>query len=486
MPKKEKKKATKHLENAASKRRNVSGRRTLVVGLFVMIAVAAAWWVWLRPPSPKPNVFVFLLDTVRQDALSCYGEHAGLTPNIDALAVDGVRFDQAISTSGWTLPAVASLMTGTWPTLHGGMGRGDMLMKIREELPTAAEVLRQSKYRTIGFANAAFVSPMIGVDRGFEVFNHKYNYNWDARRADETIDAAIAELRRSHSQSGFYFIHLFDAHLDYDPPEPYANKYTSNRFVPALPLTKEKILLLQTGEDGKQPPRTKDVQYVKSLYEGEISFMDTHIGRFIDELKSLRLYDQATIIITSDHGEEFWEHGSFEHGHTLYNELIQIPLIIKFPSTVKPAKRVIAEQVRLLDVMPTVFDIVGVEKPQSFIGESLVPLVNGEKKQHLSAFSESTLYGALRIALRGPRYKYIEILAKDGGRGKGELYDWRKDPEEKKDLSEDLPDITDGMRKELISIFNSNVTASKRMSRPEVANLQPQRIKELRSLGYIE
>jgi arylsulfatase A-like enzyme len=480
MPEKKARRGVKPGARKPSRFRVSRRSTTLLIGLFVVLMVA--WW-WNRP-RPQSNVFVLLLDTVRQDALGCYGHPADPTPRIDALTADGVRFDQAISTSGWTLPAVASLMTGTWPTIHGAAGKGVKLSSIREELPTAAEVLREAGFETIGIANAAFVSPMVGVDRGFDVFNHRYSYNFDARRADETISIALDEIRQRRSKSGFYFIHLFDAHLDYDPPAGLAGKYTGGRREPAPPMTAHMVHELQRGDDGDEPPTAEDVNYVRGLYEGEVSFIDGQVGRFIDELKSLDLYDSATIIITSDHGEEFWEHGGFEHGHTLYDELVLVLLVIKFPVTVETGARVVQSQVRLLDVMPTVFEILGVESPKSFIGKSLMRLVRGETTKDYPAFLESTLYGRPRIAMRGRRYKYIMEIARDGS-SKGELYDWREDPLEKRDLSSEIPDLRAQLQEELAGFKREAAAVAAGMSQLNFVDLSPERIQQLRSLGYI-
>jgi arylsulfatase A-like enzyme len=450
----------------------------------VLAATAVAWWFSSRPGPPQPNVFVFMLDTVRRDAFGCYGHPGAPTPIIDALAVEGVRFDQAVSTSGWTLPAIASFMTGTWPVLHGAVGRGVVLTPIRGEVPTAAEVLRRNGFATVGIANAAFVSPMVGMDRGFDIFDHRYSYNWDTRRAEETIGAAITELRQRRSSAGFYFIHLFDAHLDYNPPPEYAAKFTRGRLDPPLPLTYEIALDLQSGENGEEPPLSSDVDYIRGLYQGEVSFVDSQIGRFIEELKSLGLYDHATIVVTSDHGEEFWDHGGFEHGHTLYDELVLIPLVIKFPTSMDLPGRVVQPQVRLLDVMPTVFEILGVTSPESFVGESLMSLVRGDTNADLDALSESTLYGAPLIALRGPRYKYIMELVEDAT-GEGKLYDWREDPLERNDLAAELPEKSDELRAALIGTYRNHLIAAQRMSSPQPVNLDPKRIDQLRSLGYI-
>jgi arylsulfatase A-like enzyme len=434
--------------------------------------------------TPQPTVVVFSLDTVRQDALGCYGNPFDPTPQIDAVARDGVRFDQAISSSGWTLPAVASLLTGTWPNIHGAVGSGIMLKPLRPEVQTAAEVLKANGFSTLGFANAAFVSPMVGIDRGFDVFDHKYSYNHDARQAHLVIDAAIRELHAHLGEPTFFFIHLFDPHLTYAPPPGYDTKYTQGRNSPPPPITMKMCYGMQTGKDKRQPPSEEDIRYLQGVYQGEINFMDAHVGRFIAELKALGLYDQATVVLISDHGEEFWEHGGFEHGHTFYDELVRVPLIVKFPLEVEPVQRVVSTQVRVVDVMPSVVEVLGIDPPASFEGESMMPLVRGGSEDDRPAFCESLLYGEPKIAWRSERYKYIQEAA-TGREGMGELYDWREDPAETQNLAEQRPDIARQMRSELFDFYDELLARSRRMSNTQHVNMSPMRIQELRTLGYI-
>jgi arylsulfatase A-like enzyme len=453
------------------------------VVLAVIVAVAV-WRPWRGPTAPNANVVVFLIDTVRRDAVSCYGGRPGMTPRIDAVCADGVRFDQAVSTSGWTVPAVASLLTGTWPTIHGSVGKGLNITPMRTELPVAPELFQQRGFGTVGFATSAFVSPMLGVDRGFDVFDHEYSVNWQARRADTTITLAIAELRKRRDEPTFYFIHLFDPHLDYDPPGEYAAAYTEGRSEPKPPLSLEDVLGLRTGADSTAPPSPADQAYVRGLYDGEMAFMDAHIGRFIDELKTLGLYDRAMIVIVADHGEEFWDHKGFEHGHTLYDELVAVPMIMKFPADVVPEVKDVTSQVRLLDVVPTIFDLLDFELPETFIGQSLMPYVRGNTEEHLDAYCESTLYGPPRVALRGPRYKYIAVPGKHG-LVSGELYDWQHDPGETENLAPSMPDIASLHRANLTEWYRRNTAQAQQMSRVQPVNLHPDRIKLLRSLGYV-
>jgi arylsulfatase A-like enzyme len=481
------KRRTKSVDKQPSKpspSRPTRGPKWLLLGLPIVVVAAVGWWLWSRPGEPASNVILLVLDTVRRDAVGCYADRPELTPRIDDVASEAVRFSQAVSTSGWTVPAIASLFTGAWPTVHGSLGRGLMITGFRPELPVASELFKEAGYGTVAFANSAFVSPALGVDRGFDVFDHNYGVNWDARRADATITAAISELRRRRGESTFYFIHLFDPHLEYDPPGHYATKYTAGRNEPAPPLSLEAALELQTGVDGKDPPTADDRQYVRGVYDGEVSFMDEQIGRFIDELKSLDLYESATIVITSDHGEEFWEHGGFEHGHSLYDELVMIPLIIKFPDDVGMTLRVVESQVRLLDVMPTVFDVLDIDLPETFVGESLMPFVRGESNEDLPAYCESTLYGDSQIALRGSRYKYIVVLDNEAGYP-GALYDWRNDPGETMDLEEMSPRVAEALRTDVMEWHRRNKALAARMSELQPINMHPERIERLRALGYI-
>ena len=188
--------------------------------------------------------------------------------------------------------------------------------------------------------------------------------------------------------------------------------------------------------------------------------------------------------MTSDHGEEFWDHGGFEHGHTLYDELIHVPLIVKFPAGVEPGRHAVSEPVRVLDVMPTLFDSLGIEQPVTFEGKSMMPLVRGESTEARPIFAESTLYGAQKIAWRTERYKYIHDAA-SGREGIGELYDWRDDPSETRDLADAQPELALDMRAALFDFYADLRARSRGMSEPETVNLSPVRIQQLRSLGYV-
>jgi len=435
-----------------------------------------------RAPERRASVFVLLLDTVRADALGCYGNLDGTTPHLDQIAAEGTLFTQAISTSGWTLPSVASLLTGTWPVIHGGIGKGVELRPIRDEVPTAAEVLGAAGFRTAAFANAAFFSPMLHLDRGFDLFDHRYTYNWNVRRADETVAAALAWVRANRDRQSFVIVHLFDPHLDYDPPPGYAERFTNRRRAPAPPLNLNACLAFE--RPGRVPPTGEDIAYLRGVYHGEIAFLDEQIGRFVAGLKAIGVYDDAAVVVVADHGEEFWDHGGFEHGHSLYDELVRVPLILKLPAWCRAVQPAVDRQVRIIDVMPTIFELLGVGLPDTFVGRSLIPLVQGLADEERPAMCESTLYGSDRVSWRTASHKYVVDLDPSAEKPE-ELYDWRNDPEELVDLAAKSSDLVLALRAELLAFYGKLRDQAEGMSVPDTVDLDPKKIQMLRELGYI-
>lgn len=395
-------------------------------------------------PAP-PTVVVIVVDTLRRDALGCYGAPGDPSPRIDALAARGARFEHALSSSGWTLPSVASLLTGTWPSVHRALGKKTRLTPISADVPTAAEVLREAGFATRAVANAAFLSPMLDLDRGFEVFDHEAAFNDRIRRADESVDTALAQVDGCAGRPLFLLLHVFDPHLDFDPPAGFAEPFVGARREPAPPLDIRDVQgLYRAG--GKRPPAPEDAAYVRGLYQGEVAFVDRAVGRFLDGLEELGRLEGALVVLTADHGEEFWEHGGFEHGHSLYDELVRVPLIVQPPGGERPAVPVVDAQVRVLDVLPTAFELFGVEAPPSFVGRSLAPLWRGEDGADRPVWLEGTLYGGDWSGVRDRRHTYLRRELADGG-VREELYDWRTDPTERTDLARARPELLDELRR---------------------------------------
>ncbi len=435
----------------------------------------------------KDLVVLVIIDTLRRDALGCYGNSEARTPTIDGLANEGTRFAQAISSSGWTLPSVASMLTGNWPTMHKALGKNSRLTPITKDLPMASEVFAANGYRSLGFANAAFLSPLLGLDRGFELFDHKHAYNWEIRRADETVDAALLALSEREGQKVFLLLHLFDAHLDYDPPDGFITPFVGTRNDPDIPISMKECMALRQGEELAKP-KPADIEYLRNAYQGEVAFVDSAIERFVGGLKDLERWDHTTMVITADHGEEFWDHGGFEHGHTLYDELVRIPLIIRAPKSQTLTSHLVERQVRTIDIMPTLFNMAGIKDSPSFIGESLLPDMLGKTPKRIPpAFSQGTLYGADKMSWRHNGYNLIVDRARKGAAGT-ELYDLEQDPLQMTDISKEQQELTDKLSTELSRFARDLKSRAETISTPELENMAPTRIKEymksIEALGY--
>jgi arylsulfatase A-like enzyme len=306
------------------------------------------------------NIILITLDTLRSDRLSCYGSEHVDTPNIDALAREGVRFTNAASTVPFTLPAHSSMMTGTYPPYHGV--RENVGAVLGDELPTLAERLGDG-----GWATAAFVSSFVldgrwGIDRGFDHYHDNFdleefdtpNMSAVQRTGDETVAEAVRWLdQRPAEQPFFLWLHLYDPHEPYTPPEPYNSRY---------------------------PDRP---------YDGEVAFTDSLIGDFRQALDERDLLERSLVILTSDHGEGLGDHGEMYHGYYIYESTIHVALIMRPPLTAN-AGRVVDAPVSHVDLMPTVLNAVALPYPEVVHGRSLVPLMLGaQESRQRGVYSES-------------------------------------------------------------------------------------------------
>jgi arylsulfatase A-like enzyme len=452
-------------------------RHHLATGLLIAATCAAC-----AESEPPPHVILIVVDTLRADALGCHGHDAAHTPAIDAFAAESVRFTDAVSSSGWTLPSVSSLLTGVWPSLHKATGKLTLLRPISPDAPTLAELLVDEGYATLGFANAAFLSPLLGLDRGFQVFDHKHAYNQDVRRADQTVsDALLALDTRDTDKPLFLLVHLFDAHLDYDPLPKDLARATAGLTGPAPPLSLRGCKELAADE----PPSPELQAWVRAVYDAEVAAIDRAFARLRADLVARGIWDDAVVILTADHGEEFWDHGGFEHGHTLYSELIHVPLIIKAPRSAGIEPRTINAQVRVLDTFPTVFDLCELPLQRTFSGRSMLPLMRGEPDAERVAFSEATLYGHEELSWRTERWHLILDL--DPKRTRPEiLIDRAGDPSA--DVASLHPEVTATLRADLEAFLWQLKKDAERFRDADIENMGPTRVNEylrsLDSLGY--
>jgi arylsulfatase A-like enzyme len=389
------------------------------------------------------NLLVIGIDTLRRDHLGCYGYDRPTSPNIDRLAEGGTLFEDAVSQSPWTLPSFATVFTSLYPTQHGAgflePGAGQYGNRMRTAFPPMAMILLKQGYSTGAIINGPALAPDFGVDRGFEYYDT--TPRWDTRDADVVTEDALDWIDQNRDNPFFIFVHYFDPHVTYGPPAPYDTIFDpdySGRL--GNSFDRGTYIRMQDALSIEGDPRAEaDWNHVRALYDGEILFTDYAVGELLKGLDERGLRDNTLIILLSDHGEEFFDHKGFEHGHTLYDELIKIPLIFSLPGVVPKGVR-IEKQVRLLDVLPTSLDILGMTQTTHMEGSSLWPLMTGDADvtdtkvaalPQQFAFSESMLYGTEKKSITAYPWKLIyDTVSEDQM-----LFNLAHDPGEHDDLS---------------------------------------------------
>jgi arylsulfatase A-like enzyme len=396
-----------------------------------IISIALACMILSCGQDESPlNVILIGVDTLRPDHMGCYGYDRNTTPNVDRLARRGILFEIAVAPSPWTLPSFASVFTSLYPSQHGATGAKSPM---GETFPTLAELLKAQGYATGAIINAPYLKRKYEVGRGFDLYSMRPP---EGRFADGTTRDALDWISGIADQPFFIFIHYFDPHLPYAPPAPYDTVFNPDYQGP-LQKPYNPRRLPSYRPDNFKPMKTippEDWNQIKSLYDGEVAFTDEAIGELIEGLQDRRLLKKTLIIFISDHGEEFFDHEGFEHGHTLYDELIRVPMIFSLPGRL-PERDRIGQQVRLVDVAPTVLDLLGFESDPDFEGVSLRPLLDGERSVTATAspvlppelaYSECILYGSESKSLAAYPWKLIY----DTMTGKKKCFNLAEDPGE--------------------------------------------------------
>jgi arylsulfatase A-like enzyme len=401
---------------------------------FVLLAAACCVFS-CATETQQYNVMVIGVDTLRPDHLGCYGYERDTSPEIDKLAGEGVLFENVMSQSPWTLPSFATVFTSLYPTQHGA---GTMKSMMRTSFPPLAMMLLKQGYSTGAIINAPALRREFGLNRGFEVYDT--NPPSVERTADQVTEDALEWIDQHRQGPFFIFVHYFDPHLSYSPPEPYDTVFDPDyrgRIGDSFDLTEFPRARVTNFETMKVLTE-EDWNHIRSLYDGEIAFTDKAIGTLMQGIEEMGLREKTLIVFLSDHGEEFFEHGGFEHGHTHYNELLRVPMIFSFPGELARNTRV-SRQVRLLDVTPTVLDFLGIEPDTHLEGISLRPLLTGvgdiepslvSLLPHDIAFAEAMLHGREQKSITAYPWKLI----RDAVTGDEMLFNLEDDPGENTDL----------------------------------------------------
>ncbi|UCH77699.1 MAG: sulfatase [Candidatus Coatesbacteria bacterium] len=409
----------------------------LILGLFAGRSLTRP-----APPERAPNVLLITIDALRKDRLACYGYERVATPRLGAFADSGATFEYAYSNSPWTLPSMASLLTGRYPSVCGV----DAGHKLRAGIPTLAERLRAEGYRTEAYVTNIFMHPEYGFASGFDV----YLMNGDFRllyplRGTALYKFTVAAARAARSRSGrrrnnttfnsaataaalrrlgsgrrpfFVWCHFMDPHGPYTPPRGYVPDYPGVEAAEAYTLMDD-LLARGWGLD-ELPMEEAEVRKFEMLYDGEVAYVDEHFGKIMETLEAEGLADDTIVVVLTDHGEEFFDHGGFEHGHTLYPELIDMALLVRLPGY--DLREVAARRyVSQVDVVPSIMEALGFAPPRDVDGRSFL---GGDPEEETAAFAEAVKRGTEKKALRRGGWLYIE----DWEEGTRELYNIAADP----------------------------------------------------------
>ncbi len=479
-------------------------------------ALAAVWCLAAcrggeAPQVAPANVVLISIDTLRADRLNSYGyQRRSISPSIDALARDGILFENHITTSPWTTPAHLSLLTSLHPSSHGvttsfrelqtGIRRNRIFVRLADATLTLAEALGGHGYATAAFTAGITLDPKIGFDQGFAVYDTSMNKM--SRAGIETMEGWLDRL--PSRKPFFLFWHTFEVHAPY---------LQTSFLGDALPAAKARGVEAALKERARQKEQNLVPGYAvhkilkeqgvftrevcDALYMGGVASTDRWVGQFMEALKQRGLYDRTLVVFTSDHGEELGQRSLDQiydgHGHTLYEELVRVPLIVKLPGQLRAGERS-TSVTSAVDVMPTILDVLSLTpQPDRLQGHSLRPLWEGRRESRL-AFSEALGEGFEKKALREGRYKYILSIGSESVARLGrqhvpadaarELYDLEQDPEERRNLlvSPRQAEVA-ALAARLDAALRAHLAAPK--GHAEEVELDPETIEKLKGLGYI-
>jgi len=416
----------------------------LAVGAVVVAAPAAA-----AAPRPARNLLIITLDTTRADHLSAYGGREAKTPVLERLAREGTRFEYAFAAAPVTLPSHASLFTGLYPTAHGIRNNGNF--RLEAGALTLAEALRAQRFTNGAVIGSQVLDSRYGLDQGFDDYDdqlppeERVKTLFTERTATEVADRGIDWLRQRGEERWFLWLHFFDPHFEYRPPEPFKTEYAGHP------------------------------------YDGEIAYADREVGRVLEALRELGQLDTTLVVVTSDHGEGLGDHGESSHGLFVYDATMRVPLLLRHPGSV-PAGRVVAPLVRLIDVFPTALDLLALPPAAPGIhGVTLRPLLEGKQDPPRQAWLESWLprlnYGWSELTgVREASWKYIRAP-------RSELYAVASDRQEARNVIETEAQRAESMRAALAKLEREITPGGKPLATAQEPDDATRRA--LESLGYV-
>jgi len=426
----------------------------IVAGLALLVIAAAVYLLFLRPGgakvvrAAKMNVLLITLDTTRADRLGCYGYEKAKTPNLDAIARNGVLFRNAYSQVPLTLPSHASILTGLNPVGHGVHNNGAYVLA--PEKATLAEELKADGYATAAFLASFSVDSRFGLDQGFDVYDDSFQEGApfkalnSERKAEQVFQTFSPWFDNLKTEPFFCWLHFFDPHLPYSPPAPYSDQFAG------LP------------------------------YDGEVAYMDYVVGLVMRKIKDRDLLGRTLVVVAGDHGEAFGEKGEAGHGVFLYDATLRVQLIV-YAEGHLPAQTTVAARVRLVDVLPTVLDLLDKPAPAGIDGTSLIPYVVKKSRKDLDAYIETYYpkenFGwAPLTGLISGSLKYVRAPRE-------EVYDLRADPAEERNLIAAEPKKAEALRAGLDRLIKESLIPGSSSGKLALTAEEQAR---LRSLGYVD
>lgn len=435
----------------------------------------------------RPNVVVYLVDTLRADHLGCYGYPRPVSPRLDAFAAGSVLFETAVAQSPWTRPSVVSIFTGLTPRAHGVNGQRDALAP---DALTLAEVLSAHGYRTAGVVANPNAAGRFGLAQGFDEYELLPGHRNGAPRVTAWAEERLERWQREDERGGeppdedsrrpfFLYLHTVEPHSPYQPAEPFRSRFAAG--VPEGPLgTRWHLKRLRSGEEAATP---EVVGHLLDLYDAEVAANDAAFSAVLDLLDARGLADDTVVVFTSDHGEEFLEHGGFEHGSTFYSEVIEVPLVVRFPGGEHAGRRV-APPVQHTDLPSTLLSYLGLPALPRAEGRDLVPWLRGtgpspQEVARAEIHSHLDRHGQVGSAVTAGPWRYV---LEESPRPGEELYDGRTDPGEQHDLAHERPVRTGWLRTRSRA---HGLAVQERALAPEEGEMDEELTRRLRALGYL-
>jgi len=431
-----------------------------------------------RPPDlgPPPNILLLVVDCLRSDHLGVNGYERPTTPSIDALAAESIRFTRTSSQASWTRPSVPTLLTGLYPSEHGlhNFNVGDdgtvESPSLAASVVTVAETLKAAGYRTALIAEQYQLSPRFGLNQGFDFYKHRAS---DAANIHRNF---FRWLDRRPGQKFFAYLHYLEIHWPYCPPPETRGTFNQGRSKIRFchqwrQLRKDILSGTIVLDDG-------DRQALEARYDEELLALDARLGELFSTLRERGLWDSTLLVLTSDHGEEFFEHGAIGHGQSLYEELLAIPLFFKPPAAWQATVgREVDAVVEVRDLVPTVLEVAGVPAPEGLNAPSLIPWMVGRRPgSDPHPFVVAEAHDKVVVRSAG-----LKLIADREG-GSFELYDLTRDPRETRNLASERPGDLERMRAYLESWRQSLLPAPE----VELREIDAETVEGLKKLGYID